>query len=389
MGDAQRRRFDSVTDGDLIKVDHEICVCDRNQSIPADTIGQRKTPMENLIATELSHKPVIAVPSYRVRAHFGAAFDHPAMRAGLGTLVDGFLASYQNNLEILTLQKASASSKVKQTKMTSKKLSDLRKECAAGFLTYRAFRFSGADGTTPALPAMSAHHYPVPRALEDKMAPFSTLILDLPFDTGGELVELSHQVLRSMPVIAATAGFGFSFCDPSSFAYRLLPPAHLRYRCALMADDPPASKLVRYDTAWVKMRRLDQRRKSSNIDIPNDDLYDYTPGLPDIGWRTYIGEAFRTRLPDQPDASFFGHGATLEILDTMSIVTAGSAPIWGDLNTVEDISAYQAAAAYLAPAMADHGLRVREAPCYTKSDPEKVRAAEAYVNRFDIKAAGV
>ena len=341
--------------------------------------------MENLIATELSHKPVIAVPSYRVRAHFGAAFDHPAMRIGLETIVEGFLASYQNNLEILTLQKASASSKVKHTKITSKKLSDLSRECAAGFLQYRAFYVCAADGTTPTLPSMSANHYPVPKALEDKMAPFSTLVLDLPFENSGELAELADRVMRSMPVIAATAGFGFSFSDPSSFAYHALPPAHLRYRCALMADDPPASKLVRYDAAWVKMRRLDQRKNSPNVDIPKDELYDYAPGLPDIGWRTYIGEAFRARLPDQPDASFLAHGATLEILDRVSIVTAGSAPIWGDLNTAEDISAYQAAATYLAPAMADHGLRVRAAPCYTKSDREKLRAAEAYVDRFIIK----
>lgn len=56
----------------------------------------------------------------------------------------------------------------------------------------------------------------------------------------------------------------------------------------------------------------------------------------------------------------------------------------GALDLNDDISAYQAAFAYLEPAMSDWNMRVRSAPGYSIKDKERVRQAKAYVARFAV-----
>jgi hypothetical protein len=74
-----------------------------------------------------------------------------------------------------------------------------------------------------------------------------------------------------------------------------------------------------------------------------EDHPDLQPGLPDIGWRTILGADLAARagkLPDMPGVTVAQDPLTL---------TAGPAPIWGDVNRDEDIAPYRAVAAALAP----------------------------------------
>ena len=86
---------------------------------------------------------------------------------------------------------------------------------------------------------------------------------------------------------------------PGDFGQYKLPPAHLRFRTALMAPMELLSREVYYDTSFIQMRRLYQRRDAKGATIPEAELFDYETGLPDIGWRTYLGTDLCTRVDAQ------------------------------------------------------------------------------------------
>ncbi|SLN54981.1 hypothetical protein PSM7751_02685 [Pseudooceanicola marinus] len=208
--------------------------------------------------------------------------------------------------------------------------------------------------------------------------------IELPWQAEGAL-DLMAQVdaaLEGVPVPTGYMGYGFAPRALGVNYVSFVPPAQRRYRCALMMDPVPFSPLVRHDQSFVTMRRLEQKRAAKGRAIGEAGLFDYVPGLPDVGCRTYIGGALRDRLAVTSEA--LGPDLTIDDRGTFTTLTAGPAPIWGDLNLNEDISAYQAAFAYLEPVMSDWNMRVRSAPGYSIKDKERVRQAKAYVDRFAV-----
>ncbi|WP_085888723.1 hypothetical protein [Pseudooceanicola marinus] len=221
-------------------------------------------------------------------------------------------------------------------------------------------------------------------ALAHAPLPMAEIRIELPWQAEGAL-DLMAQVdaaLEGVPVPTGYMGYGFAPRALGVNYVSFVPPAQRRYRCALMMDPVPFSPLVRHDQSFVTMRRLEQKRAAKGRAIGEAGLFDYVPGLPDVGCRTYIGGALRDRLAVTSEA--LGPDLTIDDRGTFTTLTAGPAPIWGDLNLNEDISAYQAAFAYLEPVMSDWNMRVRSAPGYSIKDKERVRQAKAYVDRFAV-----
>ena len=106
------------------------------------------------------------------------------------------------------------------------------------------------------------------------------------------------------------------------------------------------------------------------------------PGIPDIGWKTFIGREFWPRIPEakarleaQPDVTVAEEHNAL-------VVTAGDDPIWGDVNHDEDISAFISIAEALLPIR--YPLGAAKAFMFG-GDPGNARIVdrvEAYLGRY-------
>jgi len=272
------------------------------------------------------------------------------------------------------LVRPTGSKSLRLTRAGAAKRTEMSRAVASGLPDHRYLYLTGTDAEGhPGHPMLALSHAPLPMA---------EIRIEMPWQAEGapNLMDHVDVALEGVPVLAGYIGYGFAprplGVNYASFA----PPAHLRYRCALMMDPVPFSPLVRHDQAFVTMRRLEQERAAKGQSIGEANRFDYVPGLPDVGWRTYIGGVFRDRLavtakPPGPDVTIDDRG-------TFTTVTAGLAPIWGDLNLNEDFSAYKAAFAHLEPAMSDWNMRVRTAPGYSINDKERLRQAKAYVDRF-------
>lgn len=151
------------------------------------------------------------------------------------------------------------------------------------------------------------------------------------------------RCLTGMPLLCGLQSLGFYLPSALRSLARHLPQSFPRYRAAveLVIDDDHG------------LRRLETARGQpvgAYADFP-----DALGGLPDLGWRTFVGAPYRSRLAPLAATEF--HGAvTVEDRAGILTLTAGAAPVWGDVNDGEDIGAYQSIAAYLRPVMVD--LRV-------------------------------
>jgi hypothetical protein len=111
-----------------------------------------------------------------------------------------------------------------------------------------------------------------------------------------------------------------------------------------------------------------------------EDHPDLQPGLPDIGWRTMLGAGLAARLdaqagklPDMPGVTVTQGPLTL---------TAGPAPVWGDVNRAEDISAYRAVAAALAPLAMPREVTDSRYFAGNPDDADHMDRLDAYLARF-------
>ncbi|MGR3466770.1 MAG: hypothetical protein ACU0CI_02750 [Shimia sp.] len=339
--------------------------------------------MQNLYAVGMTHSLVIAVPSVRLRAHFSTDFGDTDLRTGLAAILETFMEAFEPEIGSVALEKASEGN-LRVHKRTKANFAKAYAAVEAGLGPLRAVSFAGPlDSEGPSrLPFLRASHLPVPADLRADYSPFSGIAIDLPAEhpRGLPTLEAVDRILRTLPTFAGSMGLGFSMANPHNLSFRSLPSAHLRYRCALMSDDHPFSRVVRYSEPWVISRRERQRARAHPAVIPEDQLFDYTPGLPDVGWRTYVGGDFRARLEGTAPS-----GLDVQTHGGLMVLTAGPAPIWGDLNADEDISLYRQAYGFLEPALASREARVLHAPGYSKRDTNAVRDAEAYVDRFKPK----
>lgn len=318
----------------------------------------------------------IAAPVLRFHVWISGTFADALVRAAAGQAAEAFMDHLGDSAAFGALVRPTGAKSLRLTRAQKGRQAEMASAVASGLPDHRYLYLTGTDADgKPDHPLLALAHAPLPMA---------EIRVELPWQADGalELMADIDAALAGLPVIAGYTGYGFAprplGVNYASFA----PPAHLRYRCALMMDPVPFSPLVRHDQSYVTMRRLDQKRAAKGQAIDEADLFDYAPGLPDIGWRTHVGGAFRDRLA--PTAEEPGPGVTIGDRGTFTTVTAGPAPIWGALDPDEDISAYRTAFGHLEPAMCDRNMRVRFAPGHSLKDRERARQAMSYVDRFKV-----
>jgi len=188
------------------------------------------------------------------------------------------------------------------------------------------------------------------------------------------LVAFSDTVLSTLGPVAPLCGlmaYGFYVPNMLIAMDRALPIAHQRYRAATEAQiGGPIIGMKRPNSKGVKPWSLHP---------------DLEPGIADIGWRTIIGRPFLDRLPDLASADL---PDTIHVTGTpdYAVVQAGPAPIWGDVNAGEDISAYAAVAELLRPVQAPIEISARTLFGSKTDDPDGRDRLEDYVARHASEA---
>jgi hypothetical protein len=163
-------------------------------------------------------------------------------------------------------------------------------------------------------------------------------------------------------LICGLQGMGYYLPYEKHSVVSVLPRASSRYKAAIeiLLNDP-----------------LDGLT-AENLGFYWDDPPDLLPGLPDIGWRTILGPALAARvgtLPEQP-------GVTVERGAHCVALTAGPRPIWGDVNAAEDISAFRAVAAALAPIAMPRTVTDSRYFTGDPDDADHMDRLDAYLARF-------
>lgn len=331
--------------------------------------------MEDLISPHLSHHPVVAQPAYCLTAHIAADLSDPETGSAMAGLFDAVMDGWRTEIATCTLMANTPAKAQRLTKATAARFDSARTALTNGMPKHRYLHLYGAaggTGDTATLPVFALAHAPLPMLSLDIAVPAAD-------GRGGALLDVADRLLAGLPVISGAAGLGFRKV-PTAHGMADFPPAHRRFRAALIPYYQPFSSLVRYDAALVSNKRMRQKQQAQGRPIAEGQRYDYRPGLHDIGWRTYIGAGFQDRLG--PQEGLATAGVTVDSRASHVCVTIGPEPIWGDLNASEDVSAWHAAYAYLKPALADDDLRLAAAPCYSAKSPERMREARDYLNRF-------
>ena len=269
----------------------------------------------------------IAQPAFRILAYWPAGLGDPAVAAGLASIFDLFVEQYRKDLAFIITADEERAFEGKE--VDDPLLDDARHWLAAGPkgwpATARVFGTHSDINDEITVPSFRAEQYA-------DLAVMDISVPDNP-ETAVVLSDKITEILKTMPTLYAVMGMGFFLPMALESLKTYMPRGFVRYKTALefMADGP---------------------RWCIGKDIGNsfwDEFPEATDGIVDIGWRTMLGAYY---LPRLGAVSIDAEGVTVEQTDDMLTVTAGPEPIWGDVNKDEDISAYKAVAAALAPARA-------------------------------------
>lgn len=323
---------------------------------------------QTLFATLRNNDEPIALPCFRIGFVLDGMLDQQANRDTAAAMLNLFDASFGGQLAFMALGGAGGQSS-KLRKFSENTLKDWLALIAEGMPKNSGLRLYGTDQNPLGVPFMPFF------SLDQDRHPLTRIQICIPwqYDRLSPFSDGIDAIAREAQVRFGYQGFGFARSPVSGFQDRWLPPAFRRFRSTVMGDVLGHEAVLFYSKPYATMRRLDQQRKGEKAEKP----WDYEPGIPDMGWRTYVGRAFMDRL-----AGTARPGVTVDKNDRMMIVTAGSAPIWGDLNQSEDISAWKAAHDFLRPAYASKNvLRAFTLDC-DPANPTSVEAVEQYLNRF-------
>lgn len=316
--------------------------------------------MQILKATNAPTGPAIAVPALRVCAVLSGTFTAPGNMVMVSGILDAFLRAASNDVAYVVTSKGGRAPARLQT-ATPAKIDAIRAAIADGFAGLTGFRLYGPDDNpmrVPGLPFLSVteyhkHHISIEVAVDADST-----------DRASFLAE-TDAALRHGAVLAGYQGFGF-FKSPLSKANdSALPPAHHRLRVATLGEWGAGNPLVVWDKVW------------------DAKLGGYAPGLSDMNWRTYVGSEFVARTKDA--LATLPAGIRVENTGPTTVVTIGTAPIWGDLNTGEDITAYRQAYAALKPAFCSQvmlRLKTLGGIQYQRTQADGADKVESYMNRF-------
>ncbi|MEM6757860.1 MAG: type VI immunity family protein [Pseudomonadota bacterium] len=300
----------------------------------------------------------IAQPAFRILAYWPVALQDPVMSQGLVAIFDSFLQHHRDALAYTVVAD-------EKRPMEGREASD------AGFADMRDWLATAAKewpATARTFGPISEEtgQIVVPSFRVEQMADLSIMDISVPADpeTAVKLADQVTELLKSMPTLYAVMGMGFFLPTSLEDLKDHFPRGSVRYKTAIefMAEGP----------RWCLRE-----------DIGNtfwDEMPEETDGIPDISWRTMVGAHY---LPRLGQVAIDAEGVTVDQSDAMLVVTAGATPIWGDVNTGEDISAYRAVADALAPARASVRPMLNGLFGAQVDNPDGADRVEAWYERFE------
>jgi hypothetical protein len=301
----------------------------------------------------------IAQPAFRTLLYCDGSLNDPENARGVTALFDALLQHFGKDLAWVAI--GDAKHKLRPKEKSDKVLADARKWINTPDKSFPAtLRMLGevsdeTDNIT--VPAFRVDEYRM-----------MMLDISVPDDPAriGPFAEAVTAIIKEMPVISAVMGMGFYLPVALGSLNRWMPRAYPRYRAAIEFS---------VEGATMGQRKTEEGfRWDKNPDVQ--------PGICDISWRTFVGAEFFPRLPNL-DAVAGAAGVTLDRDNTMAVLTAGPAPIWGDVNSGEDIGPYKAVAAALAP------VRYPLLPALgtlfgnQDDDPDGINHVKSYLARYD------
>ncbi|WP_415919307.1 type VI immunity family protein [Tateyamaria sp. SN6-1] len=300
----------------------------------------------------------LAQPCFRILAYFPDGLWDRAANAGLADILDIFVARYRGDVAFMAMAD-------RKRPLEGKVVDDELLKEARDWLT-------GGDHGWPATlrvfgPVSDVNHQiTVPFFRVEEHADYGLLDISLP-DDPEIAVQVADQVtalLKTMPTLYAIMGMGFFLPLSMEGSETFFPRGFTRYKTCIefMGEGPE----------WCIHKDIGS---SFWEDFP-----EATDGFVDIGWRTMLGSYY---LPRLGTVDIETDGVQVEQSDDMLIVTAGPAPIWGDVNADEDITAYRAVSEALAPARASLRPMLNGLFGAQIDDPEGTDRVEAWYERFE------
>ena len=302
---------------------------------------------------------VYAVPSFRILLHVEKPLGDPAMKAVSDALIDLFWEG-RSHENMIFGRAGGRFKKLGAEYVTPKVIAKAKKWAAEAAWewpsTLRFARwFDDLECSGP------------PHLRLEQRAELSTIQLELPPEWQGipAFTERVTALISDLPVLWGVMGFGMFQPVALDSLIWMLPRVTPRYRCAIEVQPDRAESSLR------RSARLEELRLK------------ITPvfTLPDIGWRTFIGDEFLPRLPDLP-ALASQPGIALSRGDSFTVVQAGAAPIWGDVNMAEDITPYRAVAHALKPCKPEW-IRVRNGLFGGYENDNGLERIEQWYHRFE------
>lgn len=260
-----------------------------------------------------------ALPAFRIFACSKTDLCEPSMRQAAAEILDIFLEVCGPSVDFV----AKSGGRIKS--LRPEKLSDKTLKSAKAFIAEAdwswpsTLRFNGWPGAP--LNVVTPPHLRIEQA-----AGYAVFQLEFPPDMDG-LVEISDRieaVLVKLDIIYGYCGFGLYLPAVKDSLISQLPAIFQQYRCAIE---------VQPDHILMGLQRIESAafyRKFPAVKT----------GIPDIGWRTILGKEFSAKLPSLESA--LTHPETdIRRYGDITVITAGRAPIWGDLNRGDDITPYR------------------------------------------------
>lgn len=299
-------------------------------------------------------KTPIAEPAFRILAAIDGSLGDPELAGRFAAIAEAFLDRYEPALAFASLPGKNRRP-AKPKALSAAVAKSVRTRIIGRFADGAGLRLYGPDTGPlgkPSLPFLSVR------------GAFPSIIL-LELAVPAEDTDLADPIdaaLRDLPVRVGMMGLGFFQSPMSGLDDDCLPPAHRRYKAAWM------TRWDRHPHTFIWSRPWDQK------------VGGYEAGLPDMAWRTYVGREFASRV-GTPRAQ---EGLDVELMaNGGQVITAGPAPIWGDVNGGEDTSALRAAFTLLKPAFCSPSvLRPATLGGVPSFDPSRADVVNSYLERF-------
>jgi len=301
----------------------------------------------------------IAQPAFRVLLYCDGSLNDSANAAGVTKLFDLFLKHYGTEAAWLAI--ADEARPMRPKPLDAAGVADARQWLNTPDKKFPATcRMVGPisdDTANVTVPAFRVDEYRV--VFLDMSVP------DDP-DRAVSFADTATPIIREMPVIASIMGMGFYLPVALESLKNFLPRAFVRYRTAIEFT---------VDSATMGIRKTEEGFRW-------DDNKGVEPGIPDIGWRTIIGPEFISRLPEL-DSLSGARDVAYDRTGDVAVMTAGPAPVFGDIDRGEDIAPYRAVARALKPVRYPVEVAVGSLFGNQKYDLEGRDRVAAYLNRFD------